>query len=163
MKKSPTMLMKELKFIKERIAELHKADLQDSQEQVLNLTDEPSLLSGYSYEGNRQAIKELREREETIHRTLSIFNLTTKVPGFDLTISEGLLRLGQLKSEIEVLSTLASRHQVHKDGSWYDEKHYTKCCYDVAKAKADLAAMREERTAIQVGIDRVNLTSDIDC
>ena len=161
MKKSPTLLMKELKFIKERIAQLHKADLQDSLEWVSNLDEEPSLLSGYSYEGNREAIKELRKREGAIHRALSIFNLTTKVPGFDLTVSEGLLRLGQLRSEIEVLGTLASRHQTRKVDSY--DPHYEKCCYDVAKAKDDLDAMREERTSLQVAIDRLNLTSDIDC
>ncbi len=160
MKKSPTMLMKELKYIKEKIAELHKADLQDSVEGVSSLKDEPQL-STYSYEENRNAIKELREREETIHRALSIFNLTTKVPGFDLTVSEGLLRLGQLRSEVDVLSTLASRHQVRKVNN-YDFR-YEKCCYDVAKAKEDLAVLREERTALQVAIDRLNLTSDIDC
>ncbi len=161
MRKSPTMLMKELKFIKERIAELHKADLQDSMEEVDDFQSEP-LVSTYSYEENREAIRKLREREEAIHRALSLFNLTTKVPGFDLTVSEGLLRLGQLRNEIDVLATLASRHQIRKVGS-YGCSRYQKCCYDVAKAKEDLAAMREERTSLQVAIDRLNLTSDIDC
>ncbi len=155
------MLMKELKHIKERIAELHKADLQDSTEVVRNLESEPQI-STYSYEGNREAIKGLREREKAIHRALSVFNLATKVPGFDLTVSEGLLRLGQLRSEIDILATLASRHQVRKVSN-YDFSSYEKCCYDVTKAKEDLAALREERTALQVAIDRLNLTSDIDC
>lgn len=161
MKKSPTLLMKELKSIKERIAELHKADLHDSMETVHTLDEEPSL-SAYSYEENREAIRKLRERESAIHRALSLFNLETKIPGFDLTISEGLLRLGQLRDEIEVLSTLASRRQVRKSEG-YAAEYYDKCCYEVAKAKEDLKAMREERTALQVAIDRVNLTSDIDC
>lgn len=161
MQKTPSELMKELKFIKAEIRELHNQDELDSTERVRYYDSKPTHLD-YSYEDNRKAIQELREREMQIHNLLSIFNLTTKIPGFDLTVSEGLLRLAQLKEEGYTLDVLAGRRQIKQIDNYGDDK-YEVCGYDVAKAKSDLKALQRERSNLQIAIDRVNLTSSIDC
>lgn len=161
MKKSPSELMKELKFIKAEVREIQNQDMHESTERVTSYDSKPEHLK-YDYEDNRKKISKLYERERKIHDLLSAFNLSTKLPDYDLTVSEALVRLGQLKDEINTLTYMASRRQSSLTED-YGENRFEACGYDVAKTKLDLKALQRERSDLQIAIDKINLTSSIDC
>lgn len=165
MKKSPTLLMKELKAIETEIAQIHTSDERDSSVPV-DVDYTPRFENSYSYEKNRQRVKELQEREAQIHAALSVFNLTTKVEGFDLTISEALVRIAQLRNEIKVLTPMVSHQELFMPDyslRYHRGDEIRKSCYEITKVKQDLKALQQDLAALQVAVDKINLNSSIDC
>lgn len=165
MKKSPTLLMKELKAIQTEIARVHVTDERDSSV-PLNDNYEPRYASSYSYEENRNMVKELQKREMAIHTALNVFNMNTKIDGYDLTVSEALVKIAQLRSEIKVLTPMVSHQETFMTdySSRYGRSdEIRKSCYDLDKAKEDLRVLQQELAALQVAVDRVNLNSVIEC
>lgn len=165
MKKSPTLLMKELKAIENEIAEIHNSDGRDSSVPV-NTEYTPRYQSTYSYEENRKRVKELQQREAKIRASLNFFNNTTKVEGFDLTVSEALVKIAQLRSEIKALAPMVNHQEVFRIA--YSSRFETsgeihKTCYDIAKVKEDLKSLQQELATLQVAVDKINLISSVDC
>ena len=158
MKKTPTLLMKELKFYREEITRLYKEDAERSYAPV-NADMEYKYDTGYSYEKNRKKIREINEEEMKIRSALSKFNATTKVDGIDMTISEALVKISQLKDEVKQLMGLASRQEV------FNEEHYgaapitNKIIYNQVVVKEDLRKAQKELANIQIAVDRINLTA----
>lgn len=166
MKKSPTFLMKELKAVQTEIASIHKSDERDSSV-PLDVDYTPRYESSYSYDGNRQKIKELQKREAEIHLALNKFNISAKVEGYDLTIAEALVKISQLRSEIKILTPMVDHQEIYYSGSAYNCYHSSdsvrKSCYDISKVKEDLKNLQHELSSLQVAVDKTNLNSLIDC
>ena len=166
MKTTATELMKKLKFIEQDIASVHHSDEKDSYVPVIEGTDKdgrntltPAYDVIYDFTGNRERIKELHKEELEIKKILNEFNQRTLIRGHNLTISEGLVRLGQLKSEVTVLTNLAR-------GGKYIQDAYRgglrKATYDAELVKDELRKAQHELSALQVAIDRTNLTEEIE-
>ncbi len=166
MKKSPTLLMKELKLIKSKIDKVHEDDAENSTvpaRKTFSSQLEPDYDSGYSYDNNRKLVKELQKREMDIHMALNRFNANTKVDGYDMTMSEALVRLGQIRSELKAVSPLADMPECPKDKRPYVVDGIRVRCFDGDKAKEDLEALQIELANLQVAVDKTNLNSVIDC
>ena len=103
MLKTPTLLMKELNYLRAEAQRLHDEDLSRSYA-PLNENMEYRYDTGYSYESNRKELERINKEELRIRSTLAKFNSVTKVEGLDLTIAEALVKIGQLKDEIKVFS-----------------------------------------------------------
>ena len=110
MKKTPTLLMKELNYLQTEINRLYSEDLERSS---APLNDDLTFKydTGYSYEKNRKEIAELYAQELKIKSILAKFNSVTKAIVLYLTIAEALVRICQLKSEIRVLTTLSRKKE----------------------------------------------------
>lgn len=168
MKVTATELMKQLKYIESEIEDIHNADknnctalLQKQNDSKGNQVLVPLYESDYDFASNRAKIRELHKEERKIRNTLSLFNAKTKVDGNNFTISEGLVRIAELKSEISILAGLASRTQFNTKTS-YQEVHVIKTLYNVEEAKEVLRAYQRELSALQVAIDKTNLNSEIE-
>lgn len=170
MKVTATELMKQLKFIEEEINEIHHDDEEKSTVLVEKHNDgnfKSSLVPVYEEEydffANRNRIKELHEEERKIRNILSVFNSSTLVDGFDFTISEGLVRITELKSEIKVLTNLAKKKQFSSSNNYLNnEVIIYKASYSIDDAKKVLRASQRELSALQVAIDKTNLNSEIE-
>lgn len=166
MKTTATELMKKLKFIEQEISNIHQNDEKDSYVPVIeNVNKEghktlvPAYDVIYDFMGNRERIRELYEEESQIKKVLNEFNQRTLINGYNLTISEGLVRLGQLKSEVTVLTNLS------KAGKYIQDAYrgsLRKATYDAELVKEELRKTQHELSALQVAIDRTNLTVQID-
>lgn len=166
MKTTATELMKKLKFIEQEISNIHQNDEKDSYVPVIeNVNKEghktlvPAYDVIYDFMGNRERIRELYEEESQIKKVLNEFNQRTLIDGYNLTISEGLVRLGQLKSEVTVLTNITRRGKYIQDS--YREG-IRKATYDDKVVKDELRKAQHELSALQVAIDRTNLTVQID-
>ena len=161
-----TELMKRLKFIEQDITNVHASDEKDSYVPVVESIDKdghkslsPAYDVIYDFMGNRERIRELYEEESQIKKVLNEFNQRTLINGYNLTISEGLVRLGQLKSEVTVLTNITRRGKYIQDS--YREG-IRKATYDDKVVKDELRKAQRELSALQVAIDRTNLTVEIE-
>jgi len=164
MRKSATELMKRLKAIQEEISDIHNDDMEKSYVPLVKNEGEkeysPMYESGYDFTANRKRVKELHQEERQIKNALSAFNNRTFVDGYDFTISEGLVRLSQLKSEIRMLSTFVKRGRY--SNVRYNSEQLSKACFDEEEARRVLKETQEEYNALQVAVDRTNLNSKIE-
>lgn len=161
MQKTPTLLMKELKFLETEAERLHTEDLECSSA-PLNEQMEFKYDTGYSYENNRKEMKKIYEEEMKIRSALAKFNAVTKADGLELTIAEALVRISQLKNEIKVLTKLANQKEYTETelGGYNNTKTLTyKINYDQNKATQDLRALQKELSTIQIAVDKTNLTA----
>ena len=164
MLRTPTLLMKELNYLRTEATRLHSEDLERSCAPIDD-KNEYKYDTGYSYESNRQEIERINKEELKIRSALAQFNSVTKAYGLDLTIAEALVRIGQLKSEIKVLSGLANKAEYTETsvGGYSSNKTVTnKINYDQNKVIEDLKALQKELSAIQIAVDKTNLTTPIE-
>lgn len=166
MKTTATELMKKLKFIEQEISNIHQNDEKDSYVPIIENTNKdghktlaPAYDVIYDFMGNRERIREFYEEESQIKKVLNEFNQRTLINGYNLTISEGLVRLGQLKSEVTVLTNITRRGKYIQDS--YREG-IRKATYDDKVVKDELRKAQHELSALQVAIDRTNLTVEIE-
>ena len=150
--------MKELKFFQEELKRLYKEDEERSYAPV-NEKMEYKYETGYSYENNRKKIRNIHEEELKIRSALAKFNATTKVDGLDMTISEALVKIGQLKDEIKVLMPMASRAEIFTEDRYVSSPTTNKITYSQIKVKDDLTKAQRELANIQMAVDRTNLTA----
>ncbi len=158
--------MKKLKYIEQEISDIHQNDEKDSYVPIIENTDKdghktltPAYEVIYDFMGNRERIKELYKEELDIKKVLNEFNQRTLIDGYNLTISEGLVKLGQLKSEVTVLTSITRKGKYIQDS--YREG-IRKATYDDKVVKDELRKAQHELSALQVAIDRTNLTVEIE-
>ena len=164
MKKTPTLLMKELKFLQSEAERLH---LEDTERSFAPLNEKMEFRydTGYSYEKNREEMNKIYEQELRIRSALAKFNSITKIEGLDLTVAEALVRISQLQKEIKILTVLANRTEYTETsvGGYSSNKTVTnKINYDQNKAIADLKKLQQELSRIQIAVDKTNLTTPIE-
>lgn len=164
MQKTPTLLMKELNYLQTEANRLHIEDVERSYA-PLNENMEFRYETGYSYENNRKEIERIYKEELKIRSALAKFNSVTKACGLELTIAEALVRIGQIKNEIKVLSGLSTKTEYTETsiGGYGSNKTVTnKINYDQNKVIEDLKALQKELSAIQIAVDKTNLTTPIE-
>ena len=155
--------MKELNYLISEINRIHAEDTERSYAPV-DENMEYKYQTGYSYENNRKELERLNEEELKIRSALAKFNCTTKAYGLDLTIAEALVRMGQLRNEIKVLTTLACRTEYTETpvGGYTGKTVTTKINYDQNKVISDLRNLQKELSTIQIAVDKTNLTTPIE-
>ena len=82
-----------------------------------------------------------------------------------MTVAEALVRIGQLRSEIKILTVLANKTKYTETsaGGYGSNKTVTnKINYDQNKAIADLKKLQQELSRIQIAVDKTNLTTLIE-
>lgn len=164
MQKTPTLLMKELNFLKKEASRIHGEDSERSYA-PLNENLEFKYDTGYSYEKNRKEMERIHQEELRIKSALAKFNSTTKACGLELTIAEALVRIAQLKNEISTLAILANRAEYMEttlDGYRSGKTATNKINYDQSKVIEDLKRLEKELSDIQIAVDKTNLTTFIE-
>lgn len=163
-------LMKQLKYIENEIEDVYNDDQSKSVILVEKNIDnrgktilKPVYEEAYDFNNNRKRIKELFAEERKIRNALNSFNNQTLVSGYDFNISEGLVRISELKKEIHILSILAKKNSFWSSSNYRnDEIAIYKASYSIEDAKNALREAQRELSALQVGIDKTNLNSKIE-
>lgn len=128
--------------------------------------DVESVRPDYDYEKTREELASLEAAIRTVKHAVNVFNATTVVPGFTMTVDEMLVYLPQLtkrKSKLkEMVDTLPkARENGYSRNNFIDYRYIN---YDLEAVKADLDAVTEELAKAQLALDEVNhtLTFEID-
>ncbi|MBQ8968069.1 hypothetical protein [Ruminococcus sp.] len=122
--------------------------------------DVEELRPEYDYTDTQQKLDELDEKVRKLKHTINIFNATTVVPDFGMTIDQVLVYMGQLSRKMNKLYDMMSvlpkqRCETTRFSNIID---YTYTNYDPAQAKADYEKTSDTLARLQTALDLVNST-----
>jgi len=115
----------------------------------------------YSYEETQKGIAAIEKQIRTLKHAINLFNVTHKVPGFDMTIDEMLIYIPQLTQRKNKLGDMKSRLPRQRESSGRMASNlidYRYLNYDVKQAAADYDAVADELSRAQTALDVVNTT-----
>lgn len=120
----------------------------------------------YSFEETRAKEKELHEKIRKLKHAINIFNSTTKVPGFDMTVDEVLVYLPQLSASVSRLDTMKSALPKERAESYGRQNvgliDYRYANYDIAKAEEEYRKAANTLAELQLALDTVNNTVEFE-
>lgn len=124
--------------------------------------DPESVRPAYDYKKTCADIDEVSRRIRVIKHAVNVFNATTKVEGFDMTIDEMLVMLPQLSARVRVLDRMRStlpklRERTFGSGTNATiDYRYTN--YDTEEAARDYERFYALLSKAQSALDLVNNT-----
>ena len=122
--------------------------------------DVESVRPDYDYEEVQKLLADLEMKVRKVKHAINTFNLTTQVPGFDMTVDQMLVYIPQLSERKNKLTRMAGclpKERVSSSG--YGAKtivEYRYTNYDIKKAEADLAEVTDELARAQTALDVIN-------
>ena len=122
--------------------------------------DVESVRPDYDYEEVQKLLADLEMKVRKVKHAINTFNLTTQVPGFDMTVDQMLVYIPQLsekKSKLTWMAGTLPKERVSASG--YGAKtivEYRYTNYDIKKAEADLAEVTDELARAQTALDVIN-------
>ena len=111
----------------------------------------------YDYAETQAMLQDLEDQIRTLKHALNVFNVTTVVPGFDMTIDEMLVYIPQLtraKAKLNTMKQVLPRTREMSYGSQIIDYRYTN--YDIAAVEADYDKITDELSRAQTALDKVN-------
>ena len=122
----------------------------------------------YNYAETQEMLAALEKKICKVKHAINVFNTTTQIPGFDLTIDEALVYIPQLserKRKLAQMALVPPKARINANG--YMSKgivEYRYANYDVEQAASDLSEVSDKLAKLQVALDVVNnsVTLEID-
>ena len=128
--------------------------------------DVESVRPEYSYTDTKKQLDEITAKIRKVKHAINIFNSTTIIPGFDMTIDEMLVYLPQLSARASRLSAMKDMLPKERVPGGYGGSSqiidYRYANFDIAEAKEDYAALTDELAKAQTALDLVNSTAELD-
>ena len=122
--------------------------------------DPESVRPSYSFEETSEKKKELEEKIRKIKHALNVFNTTTTVPGFGMTVDEVLVYLPQLSAEVSRLDNLKSALPKERVESYGRTNvgliDYRYANYDIKAAEREYRTAADTLAGLQLALDKVN-------
>ena len=151
-----------LKAIEEEIKELRSDEDRVATFNAAVEEDTESVRPEYSYKETQEKLDALADRVRKVKHAINVFNTTTVIPEFNITIDEMLVLIPQLTARKKKLSAMAARLPKNRaSGGRFSEPKfidYTYANYDVKQAKEDLKKAAAELSKAQLALDKVNTT-----
>lgn len=111
----------------------------------------------YDYAGTQAKLNELEKELRRVKHAINIFNITTTVPGFDMTVDQLLVYIPQLTERKKKLEEMAARLPKEREESYSSKKtEYSYANYDVKQAQKELLEVTDELSRAQTALDVVN-------
>lgn len=160
MKMTSAEANKKLKQLSEAYAELLAAERQTCKFNAAVGEDVESVRPEYDYEDTQKRLRALADSVRKLKHSINVFNTTTVIPDFGITIDEALVLIPQLSTQKRKYAEMKSRlpktrvptlgHSVLID--------YIIANYNVADAATDYDIVSEQLTKLQTALDVVNNT-----
>ena len=121
--------------------------------------DVEAVRPAYDYAATQEELAQIEARIRRLKHALNVFNTTTEVPGFGMTVDELLVYLPQLssrKSKLARMKAVLPKTRAGMAVGNYPDYRYAN--YDIAAASADYDAVARELAAAQSALDLLNNT-----
>lgn len=157
---TPNELMKEKKAIALELETLFEEDVNNSTI-LLTASLEEAEKVDYNFAARTKKVEELLAKERKIKQTLNLFNASTKIIGFDMTISEGLVYIGQINNELSTLNRMSTKRSIYPAQSYNGVNMYYKLAYDTNEVKGRIKKLEQLKNDLQAAIDTTNITTEV--
>lgn len=113
----------------------------------------------YDYENMQEQLTAVESKIRRVKHAINKFNVTTMVPGFDMTIDQLLVYIPQLSRKQQKLSELRiapPRTRVdHYQSNIIDYQYIN---YDLKQVEQDYRSVSDELARAQIALDKLNTT-----
>ena len=127
--------------------------------------DVESVRPAYNFKEMRDAQAEVECKIRKVKHAISVFNTTTIIPDFDITIDEMLVYLPQLNRQCEVLSKMRDAMPKVRVSSGYPGGNiidYKYANYDIEEVGRYYAELSDTLAKAQTVLDLVNSTVEFE-
>ena len=155
-----------------RLNEEHIALLnmeQQSKDFLASVGEDPeSVRPDYDYAATQAKLAELEEKIRRVKHAISVFNTTTLVPEFGMTVDQLLVYIPQLSQrKIKYAEMMSKLPKARETGAAYTRGNiidYRYANYDISAAEKDYSEAADTLGRAQTALDVVNntLTMEID-
>ena len=119
--------------------------------------DERGNIPEYDFTTTNDRIYTLNDKIRKIKHAINVFNTTTEVDGFDMTIDELLVALPMWNSRLSTLKTMANRLPKRRNSSIkFIEYEYVN--YDIDEVKKSYEVLADIIRKAQTALDTINNT-----
>ena len=120
----------------------------------------------YDYAASQKAQAEAERKIRKLKHTINVFNATTVIPEFGITIDEMLVYLPQLTARCKRLCSMKDALPKYRDSGSYSRFHtiidYRYANYDIKQAAQDYNKLSAELAKAQTALDFVNNTVEFE-
>ena len=123
----------------------------------------------YDYQVIQKELDRINNQIVKVKHAINLFNVQTKIPGFDLTIDQALIFMAQLTNRIEKLSLMKNRLPMERVGatgmsgrSGLPIIEYDYANYDIQQVTADYVEKADQLAKLQTALDLLNNTETFD-
>ena len=128
--------------------------------------DIESVRPAYDYAKTQSDLKALAKKIRTVRHAISLFNVTTAVPGFDMTVDELLVYLPQLSERVNTLDDMRTKLPKERERTYGSGTtatiDYRYVNYDLDAVNRDYDEAYALLAKAQTALDRLNNTSAIE-
>lgn len=124
---------------------------------------ENPVVPDYSFSDTQRKLNELRGKIAALRHAINVFNVTTKIRDFDITVDEALGRMSMLyndKKRLYAMLQIPEQNRVRAYGS--READIVNRNFNIEEVQAEYNRVSDELLRIQQAINVANLTIDFD-
>ena len=133
-----------------------------SRDFLASLGEDPeSVRPDYDYCETQKTLEQLESKIRRVKHALNVFNTTTVVPEFQMTIDELLVLIPQLTRKKMKLSEMKSRLPKQREVSMVRQSNiidYRYINYDLSQVEADYGSTVDLLARAQLALDKINNT-----
>lgn len=155
-----------LKKLNDEYASLLNKELRSKEFNAAIGEDVESVRPKYDYDMVQKELESLEVKIRKIKHALNVFNTTSVIEGFDMTIDEMLVFIPQLTKRKAKLITMNSKLPKERVGEILGRSvniiDYVYLNYDLDKVAADLDVVTDELSRAQLALDIINNSRHIE-